>query len=252
MASSRSTFDDHLMFSSQLLTHEEGDSIRPRYHRNMADELVNDADVERSGILKDVCFSKTHDAWTYVNGQGSLLGGDRAAHGAILVVRDPRDVAISFANHLNQAIDPTIEFMNNREATLCGRRDRFYPQLRQRLSTWSEFNRSWLDQREIPVHVVRYEDLHTNPKHAFRTALAFAGVDISRAEAERVISLASFENLRHQETQSGFGEVIGRGIKVKFFRRGAAGSWREDLSETQAIMVTNQHADVMRRLGYDL
>ena len=41
----------------------------------------------------------------------------------------------------------------------------------QELRDWSGHVRSWRDQEETPVHMVRYEDLLTDTEREFRTAL---------------------------------------------------------------------------------
>ena len=45
--------------------------------------------------------------------------------GAIYIVRDPRDIAVSFSHHVGRSIDDTIAFMADPEAATGGdRRDR--------------------------------------------------------------------------------------------------------------------------------
>ena len=46
-----------------------------------------------------VRFVKVHDAYTLTPKGEPLLAGRRGADGAIVIVRDPRDVAPSLANH---------------------------------------------------------------------------------------------------------------------------------------------------------
>jgi aryl sulfotransferase len=39
---------------------------------------------------------------------------------------------------------------------------------------------------------------------------------------------------------------------VSFFRSGAAGGWREELTPEQAVRIEADHAAMMRRLGYNV
>jgi hypothetical protein len=60
-----------------------------------------------------------HDAYTYTVTGEPLLGGARSADGAILIVRDPRDVAPALANHMRSSLDEAIAFMGNPAAGFC-------------------------------------------------------------------------------------------------------------------------------------
>lgn len=251
IASARFTFDRVMLFPSGLLTHEECDRLRPRVHQTVARDRI-DAETASETRVGDVRFIKTHDCWDYTIDGEPLLGGRSGAEGAILIVRDPRDVAPSMAHHRAQTIDQSIDFMSDPEAGFCDRRDRQPNQLRQRLRRWSDYNAGWLDQREIPVHLVRYEDMQADPANAFRRALAFAGVDISAAEAEQAARFADFGELRKQEAEHGFREaplVLSTG---GFFRRGIAGAWLDELTSDQVARLEADHAPMMARLGYDI
>ena len=48
------------------------------------------------------------------------------------------------------------------------------------------------------------------------------------------------------------GELPVRFAGGKFFRRGAMGAWRDELSEEQVARIEAAHAAMMRRLGYEL
>ena len=60
-----------------------------------------------------VRFVKAHDAYTLTPTGEPLLAGARGADAAIVIVRDPRDVAPSLANHNGTGIDEAIAFMND-------------------------------------------------------------------------------------------------------------------------------------------
>lgn len=249
IASARARFDNMMLFPSGLLTHEECDRLRPGLYEAMAGRDWLSANIDDEAPPGQPLFIKTHDAWTYTTDGVPLLGAGPGVKGAILIVRDPRDVAPSLANHGGQTIDQSIRFMADPEGMFCGRVDRQHSQLRQRLPGWSGFNRSWLDQDEIPVHLVRYEDLHTDTLGVFAGALAFAGVALDFGAMERAVEFASFTLLRAQELRSGFREApVGR--SAPFFRRGQVAAWRQELSVAQVARIEEDHAGMMDRLGY--
>ncbi|MFZ0424303.1 MAG: sulfotransferase domain-containing protein, partial [Xanthobacteraceae bacterium] len=81
-------------------------------------------------------------------------------------------------------------------------------------------------------------------------ALDFAGRAASDDDIRRAVSYADFAELRRQEEEKGFSELPRPG--GKFFRRGDAGAWRDDLSAEQVARIEAAHAPMMRRLGYEL
>src|SRR6185312_7696822 len=136
IASARGPFDHLLLIDSTLLTHDEIDSLRPRVYEELARGTEDDEYDTQEDHLP-VRFVKAHDAYTLTSKGEPLLAGRRGADGAIVIVRDPRDVAPSLANHNGSSIDEAISFMNDRSATFCGRSHRLQNQLRQQLPGWS-------------------------------------------------------------------------------------------------------------------
>jgi hypothetical protein len=251
IASLRETFDNLTLIPSGLLTHEECDLLRPEAYRAMARMAAIGLDEPEDGV-EDATFVKTHDAWTNTAQGQPLLGGEEAAAGAILIVRDPRDIVASLASHHAAPLDDTIDFMGDRHAVYCGRTDRLSRQLRQRLLDWSGFNASWLDQCDIPVHLIRYEDMKEDAAGVLARALAFAGVKVSPEAVERAARFAQFDGLKTQELASGFAEAPRPDAERNFFRKGVAGGWHEELSAAQAARIESRHAAMMARLDYQI
>jgi len=247
IASARAWFDRVMLFPSGLLTHEECERVRPQVY--MADDELDREHGGAEGQAAENGFVKTHDAYTFtVDGQ-PMLGGRDAARGAILIVRDPRDICASLANHSSISIDEAISFMDNSDSALCAERDRQPTQLRQRLFSWSGFMASWLDQTDLPVHLIRYEDLQANAAAELRAGLAFAGVEASEEEAGLAARSCGFEELRRQELQRGFREAPLR-ARAGFFRSGVSGGWKAELTMQQAARIERDHLFMMQRIGY--
>lgn len=249
-ASARAPLDFHMLIDSGLLTHDEIDCLRPRLHEILAGEQVFESTPEAGTPVR---FVKTHDAYTLTPNGEPLLAGRRGAKGAILIVRDPRDIAPSLANHLEATTDAAIEFMGNADASFCGKPDRQDSQLRQKLPGWSGHVASWLEQSDIPVQVLRYEDLRNDTAGTVLKALRFSGWPVARESVEHAVALAAFDNLQAQERAAGFGEWFARGSSGKlFFRRGEAGGWRGELTAEQVARIERAHGPMMQRLGYEL
>ena len=236
IASSRRTFDYLTLIESGLLTADEADSLRPSVYK----ELANGAPGDECDIVRPIRFLKVHDAYAR-----NVLDGARAA---ILIVRDPRAIAPSLANHNGTSIDAAIDLLNDANAAAFSGTDNQPPQLRWKIPGWSGHTQSWLDQRDIPVHFVRYEDLARDTVNVFTAAMDFAGHSIARADAERAAKFSNFSRAKAQEREHGFAEAARRGSI--FFRKGEADAWRNELSAAQIARIEEAHGPMMRQLGY--
>jgi Sulfotransferase domain len=251
IASARGPFDYISLIDSGLLTHDEIDALRPRVYEELA-RGIEDDEYDNPQDVPLVRFIKCHDAYTLTSNGEPLLAGARGANGAIVIVRDPRDVAPSMANHSHTSIDEAIAIMNNAEAAFCGKTGRQYNQLRQKLPGWSGHIASWLAQPDIPVHLIRYEDMKADAAGVLRGVLTFAGRPAEDDKIARAVAFADFAQLRQQEQDKGFREAPRPFAGGNFFRRGEAGAWRDELTAEQVARIEAAHAAMMRRLGYEL
>ena len=197
----RAPFEHRLLIDTGILTHDEIDVMRPRLYADLA---RGDANEEPASPVR---FALVHDAYQLTPTGERLLA---AADGAILIVRDPRDVAASLANHMRADLDIAIADMNDETHEAHVRPGRQHRLFRQRSRSWSGHARSWLEQTDLPVHLLRYEDMKADPVGAFSAALAFAGERASVAKVRRAVGFADFEALRAQEAAKGFCRAAGR------------------------------------------
>ena len=235
-AGRRDTFDEALGVESSDLTVDEIECLRPAVYRQFA---------ERAPAT---LYLKLHDANTRTADGKPLIPPD-ATRGALYVVRNPLDVAISAAHHSGVSVEQSIERLGTEDLAVPSNVHRLDPQLRQRLLSWSAHVLSWLDQTEIPVHLMRYEDMLSQPLETFRSALRFIGLPGDEERVGRALGLSSFESLQRQEQARGFRERPAAAT-ASFFRQGKAGGWREVLTPAQVRRILQDHGAVMQRLGY--
>jgi aryl sulfotransferase len=231
----RRAFDDEMGFESCVLTLAELDGPRGAFHTIAA------ADATRP------FFVKTHDRFRCAP-DGSPLFPIEASAGALYLVRDPRDVAVSFAAHEGVTIDAMIARMADCGAGLDLWGDRASPFLPQWLGSWSEHVDSWLSQRTLPLLMLRYEDMVADAAGALARVVAFAGLAHDSRRIAEATRRASFDALREGERVHGFREKPA--VSARFFRKGVANGWRTELSGAQADLIVGSHAATMRRLGY--
>jgi hypothetical protein len=231
----RAEFDNRLGVDSSDLLADEIEAARPRLYEAMA------ADAHAPVPLK------VHDAWTHTTA-GEPLFPPRVTAGAVYIVRDPRDVAVSLAHHIGRDVDHAIAMMADPGARFGQAGDhRYNLQLRQRLRSWSGHVTSWLDA-PIRLHLLRYEDMIAAPAAAFGDVARFLGHAVDADSLARAIAATRFDALRAQEERDGF---IERGPRAhRFFRRGTAGGWHDTLTPAQAHRIAQDHGAAMARLGY--
>lgn len=169
-------------------------------------------------------FVKTHCQIMKIQGVDLIMPEVTAA--AIYLIRNPFDVAPSYARHLSVGIDAAIERMLSPTSTHAnpGR-------ILEITGRWDDHVRSWTGAPGLPLHVMRYEDMAADPERAFRALLGFLKAPGGDGRLRRAIRLTSFESLRKQEERDGFRERP-QGME-RFFVRGRPGGWREELSPAQ-------------------
>ena len=231
----REELDERIGLSSSDLAPEDVLRYRVLLHEQVGAELPHPS------------YYKVHDACVRT-GEGALLFPPSATYGAVYLVRNPLDVAVSYAHHSGWPIARAVAELNRPDAALSQSATGIYFVLPQPLLTWSGHVASWVEQRELPVHVARYEDLLADPEATFGAILRFSGLEPDAGRVARAVEHSRFDRLRAQEERYGFDER--HPACSSFFRAGRAGSWHEVLSREQVRALIGAHAEVMERFGY--
>ncbi|MEW5770399.1 MAG: sulfotransferase domain-containing protein [Pseudomonadota bacterium] len=234
---SRASFDAATGLDSTHLLPEEIDRLRPVYYDRV------------SAASRDApCFYKIHDAWRRLS-DGQVLFPPEATRCSIYIVRNPLDVAQSFAHFLCRDLDRVIAEMNDDDYYLNREERNITRMLPQKISDWSSNVLSWLEApADMKVHLIRYEDMLRNPLQTFTRAVCAFGLDKDEAAILQAIAHSSFATLKAMELKSSFREKPPKADS--FFRTGRSGAWRAVLSDAQVAALIAKHHAVMRRLGY--
>ncbi|MDR3520245.1 MAG: sulfotransferase domain-containing protein [Acidocella sp.] len=192
-------------------------------------------------LHEDLVFIKTHNAALKIH--DVELCTTAVSAGAVYIVRDPRDVAVSYARYTGQSIDQTIAFMGKQGAANRSTDVQVF----EYLSSWSAHVQSWIVRPKSLV--VRYEDLKADPVKAFGTVVHFLGDDANPARLEKAIEFSGFDVVAGQERMEGY-QAHTPGAAAAFFREGKAGAWREVLTAAQVAQIETDHGAMMRRFGY--
>ena len=235
IASARWQLEHYTGLISSDLTASETAALRP-----LADTAMN-------AQLIDSHYRKIHDS-LFSGADGGPIVPVEATLGAVYIVRDPRDVAVSFAHHADRDVQWVVERMCDAGMTFEHSLKRIGGQVHQHLGGWSHHVRSWTEHELFPVTVVRYEDLHADPAAQLKRVAAVGELEATQQKIAASVEATRFERLRAQEQQDGFRERAG--VERRFFRRGEAGSWQEELPSELAGQLVEHHGRTMRRLGY--
>jgi hypothetical protein len=233
-AASRDALDRVLGIESSDLTPDEDERLRPRSYKTLARQA------------SEPMIRRVHSAFVHTSG-GEPLFPPAVTLGVVYIVRDPRDVALSYANYMGHDIDATIDAMQNPAAAIGARPGSLSPLLRQRLLTWSGHVGSWLDAG-LPLLLIRYENMLADPGATLTAAAAFLGWNAAPETIAAAAETTRFGRLQSEESKHGF--EPGARSSGPFFRRGIAGDWQAHLTPTQVRRLEQDHRSIMARVGY--
>jgi hypothetical protein len=167
--------------------------------------------------------------------------------GAIYVVRNPLDVAISMTHHFGLTVDEAIARLgDDRVASI---NDELF--VSHFIGSWSAHVKSWADaagRLSGNIIVLRYEDLLDKPAKYFAKAAKLIGLGQDRARIERAVKHTTFQTLSDLEQRHGFVEAVDE--KTRFFFKGRANQWRGVLTHEQIARVVDDHREQMARFKY--
>ena len=189
-------------------------------------------------------FCKTHNALMTVLEHPTINLG--VTSGAVYIVRNPLDVASSFADFLGVDLNRAIDLMatDNLESP----HDPEANNIQLVLGSWTQHVESWTGRPNPRLHVVRYEDMLEHPLKVFEGTAQFLGLKPSPQRLTRAMRNSSFKAMRSQEERHGFSERPKH--QERFFRRGTAGQWKEELTPEQVERICSAHRVQMERFGY--
>ena len=175
----------------------------------------------------------------------------------IYIVRDPRDVAVSFYHHNIKAGNITEDY------SIADFVPRFINgEFDAKWGSWSDHVLSWmLLRRNSPGFLMlRYESMKEQPEaelakvSAFLRECSFRAIDASREKLQRAIDLSSSDRMRELEKQQASQWVLTRETRSDkpFVRSATSGGWKTQLPEQSVVAIEASWGAVMQSLGYDL
>ena len=184
--------------------------------------LLKIQEKENLGYQEDFKFYKTHSGNFVINNNFFTI--EKNIRGIIYIVRDPRDVCISWANHTDTTYDKSIEFMTNDLQSLLwikGKNESFdennIPQ--SFISRWDKHVISWTSNKwNCPQLILKYEDLVYKKEDTIKVIANFFtdrfGFKFHNLDNKivNILKTTNFQKMKENELKDGFVEAqqVGR------------------------------------------
>ena len=215
--------------------------------KNIAEHWIQMQEYLNLGTKGNI-FVKTHNAMCTIN--GNKFTNKQNSLGAIYIVRDPRDIIISYSNFLKKSYDEVATYLFNSEnfeySNINGKQFDF-----TLTGSWSDNYNSWKNYKSIEVLIIKYEDIISDTQNTFTKIIKYLNkIDNIKIDNEKIkscINLTSFKNLRKIEEEKGF---IEKGFGEFFFRKGKVGDWKDKLNQNLVKKIEEKFKLEMKELGY--
>jgi aryl sulfotransferase len=238
IASSRHWLDDQLGVNSCDLSFAELDPLRGR----AGESAWLFAEGER--------FHKVHDAFKSPDSRGRPVVSTAGCRGVIYILRHPEDVVVSLSHFFSWPVERCLDYLLDPTAALVPGERHGGRQVRQHMGRWDQHVRSWADQSELPILVIRYEDMLSKGAETFMGLATFLGLPTERDLVEQALENTSIDKLKKLEEQVGGFAEKPEGCE-RFFRSGRTGEGAEQLSIDQRKRLAKGLAEVMQRFDYE-
>ena len=223
--------------------------------KNLAIDANNNNEIIKNSVKaqnlfnkkESVGFIKTHNMLYNFNKDYPFTNLDNTL-GVIYIVRDPRNVVLSYAHHLNQSVEETMKFM------IMGKGNDI-----DIMGNWSENYLSWQILKHYNKYLlVKYEDLILNREKTFLKILKFIytlrqlNLKIDQTKINNVLNTTSFDYLKNLEKKDGFIEGMTDKNKsnIPFFDKGASRNWSKNLDKKLILKIEKIFEKEMRELEY--
>ena len=262
----RSLLSSYFFSNDGVFNFEVLNTIKQFPHYSLFKKIgvnLNDEKQVLENYVKAQELFNTKESLQFVKTHSSLLKGFtnyRNTLGVIYIVRDPRNVVISAANHFNTTVEESVSRLIN-YTNLGGdiNDKKSVNRVTTHLTTWSMHYNSWktLKKRERYL-LIKYEDLTKNTEQVFIKILDFIHNLINqkyildKLKMKNMLKTTSFDYVQKLEKEKKFPEKAKHGDKEEktFFKYGPKENKKEILNIDLKEKIEDQLKNDMTELGY--
>lgn len=157
----------------------------------------------------------------------------------VYLLRDGRDVIVSYYNHNRALMGGQINFLKIVKEGVG-----LFP------CKWHEHVEAWLSNPyNAEMIVIKYEDLKKRPVEELKRFCAFVGIKRNDLWLKSVAEKTSFEKMRQKELVYGWDNPRWPRDK-RFVRRGQIGSYKDEMPPDVLEAFLQDSAETLRKCGY--
>lgn len=164
---------------------------------------------------------------------------------AVILIRNPFDVVASRLNHYDGDRENLLKQFNSPMSWSDPPDRDSFPVM---LGSWRKNVHSWLVDPDMPKIVLRYEDLLADDGTLWGQVARNIFCVSDEAQIRFAIDATRFDNLRQEESRSGFEERPES--SARFFFRGETGYGAEILTRREKKLIWRENGALAECLGY--
>ena len=202
--------------------------------------------IFNENLSKNLNIFKTHSANLKVG--NNIFTNSDLTLGNIYIVRDPREIVISYSKYTGKTIDQTVDLLSSKGTILLPEKNLTLTLI----SSWDVHYKSW-QMLEVPTLLIKYEDLLNNTRNEIIKIAKFLSIilELNQNKFNSIIynvnNSTHIDKFRKYEKNFGFNEAS---KYSNFFGKAETSSWKGILSAKTILRIENIFKATMMELSY--
>lgn len=227
---------------------------------NEKEVIKNYINAQKLIIKKgSIHFLKTHSS--LISDDNNHFTDLNSSLGAVYVVRDPRNVVKSYANHFQVSEEIAADHLiQSRFSYGMKNPSNQEGKIITHVGSWRFHYNSWKSFKNYEKYLlVKYEDLISDKEKTFINILKFIhklgkiNFVLDKNKLKNILDSTSFDKMQNLERDKGFKESVIKeksGDKINFFNLGPKNNWKKSLDLQIQKKIENSFEKELKELKY--